>query len=623
MNRRRSFRTRFVLAALVCLLPLVAALLFVVNDSLDQARARAIETEVATATAISKGIADALGENEAVLSELAATDAMRGLDATAAQEALVQFKRARPSVYSVFLIDPAGAVVASGGFDPTPVLPRIQPQVDHALTVAEPSVSGRLALPDGDLDAVVMVIPVWAEGAGSEGGAPVAAIGTLLSVDRLARTFAPLNTIPGTSAVVALVDADGALVTAQAVVQTPAAQIADQLVEPIAASLARVRTTVAYEAPDGRAQIATIVPVEYSAVAWSVVVSANDPSLLAENRASLQRIAVVLGVAILLTLVLAIVFAEVTARPVRRLTRQAIALADGNYTQPMETIGSGEVALLSDAFAEMAERLTSQVGDLEAARAQLAEQAERLRELLRRTVRLQEDERRRIAADIHDAVSPLITGALYETRAIQLSRQNEDGEAPESEETENLAGIARLLGQSMDELHRVIFDLRPPDLDDVGVEAAIERYVHQINRSGLPCTFEVIGEAQRLSPETRLGVYRIVQEALHNSLRHAHADEAVVRIEWGEEVLRVSVRDNGSGFDPDQAPPATSLGLLSMRERAAALGGALSVQSRAGEGTLVLLERPVKTGRGGRGADDGTGMIPVVAPPIALQGNGK
>ena len=143
----------------------------------------------------------------------------------------------------------------------------------------------------------------------------------------------------------------------------------------------------------------------------------------------------------------------------------------------------------------------------------------------------------------------------------------------------------------MAELHDVIFALRPPDLDDLGVVAAIDRYVHQINRTGLPCELEVVGPQQRLSPEGRLGVYRIVQEALHNALRHAHADEAVVRMEWLEDRLRVTIRDNGSGFDPEQATNPTSLGLLSMRERAAAIGGTLEIASRPGTGTAVIFER--------------------------------
>jgi len=83
-----------------------------------------------------------------------------------------------------------------------------------------------------------------------------------------------------------------------------------------------------------------------------------------------------------------------------------------------------------------------------------------------------------------------------------------------------------------------------------------------------------------------------VQEALHNALRHAHADAALVRMEWTDDLLRVTISDNGSGFDPDQAANATSLGLLSMRERAASIGASFIIASQPGDGTLVVIERP-------------------------------
>ncbi|MCO5222995.1 MAG: ATP-binding protein, partial [Thermomicrobiales bacterium] len=89
-----------------------------------------------------------------------------------------------------------------------------------------------------------------------------------------------------------------------------------------------------------------------------------------------------------------------------------------------------------------------------------------------------------------------------------------------------------------------------------------------------------------------LGIYRIIQEALHNALRHAHADEAVVKIEYRDNELRASVRDNGSGFDIESAGRSMSLGLLSMRERAAAIGADLDIVSRPGAGTIVVLRRP-------------------------------
>jgi signal transduction histidine kinase len=91
----------------------------------------------------------------------------------------------------------------------------------------------------------------------------------------------------------------------------------------------------------------------------------------------------------------------------------------------------------------------------------------------------------------------------------------------------------------------------------------------------------------------RLAIYRIVQEALHNALRHAAADEAVVCFEVIDDTLRVAIRDNGAGFNPQHTARPTALGLLSMRERAAAIGATFAVMSRPGDGTTVTVERPI------------------------------
>jgi signal transduction histidine kinase len=156
-----------------------------------------------------------------------------------------------------------------------------------------------------------------------------------------------------------------------------------------------------------------------------------------------------------------------------------------------------------------------------------------------------------------------------------------------------LDSIGELLSKAMEELHGVIFALRPPDLDDIGVVAAIERYIAQVRRSGLNVQLEAEQEPPPLTPEVRLAIYRIVQEALHNALRHAAADEAVVRFEVIDDMLRVTIHDNGAGFNPQHTARPTALGLLSMRERAAAIGATFSVMSRPGDGTTVTVERPI------------------------------
>jgi signal transduction histidine kinase len=170
-----------------------------------------------------------------------------------------------------------------------------------------------------------------------------------------------------------------------------------------------------------------------------------------------------------------------------------------------------------------------------------------------------------------------------------------------------------LLERAGGELHDVIFELRPPDLDDLGVVAAIEAYAQTIQRTGLSCRLEMAGEPPSLTPEVRLGIYRIVQESLHNVLRHAGADEAVVRLDTSDDLLRVTIRDNGAGFDPSLAVRPTSLGLLSMRERAESIGATFTIVSKPGGGTAIVIERP----------NSGDVMSDEVLESMMLQSNGR
>jgi signal transduction histidine kinase len=347
--------------------------------------------------------------------------------------------------------------------------------------------------------------------------------------------------------------------------------------------------TLSYVDETGMERFAVYTPVPGSS--WGVLVTHPSPAAYAANRAMISRSVAAVAAAALVTLALGALAAELLARPWRELNTQAEALAAGDYT-PREPIagGSADIAAIGAALGTVANRLRDQVHALTEARGAGAAQAEQLRDLNRRTVRLQEDERRRIAGDIHDAVSPLITGALYQARALRLGTPDDLGRSAARRDSA-LDSISELLSKAMDEVHGVIFALRPPDLDDIGVLAAIERYIAQVQRSGLNVHLEAEEDPPALTPEVRLAIYRIVQEALHNALRHASADEAVVRFETTDETLRVTISDNGAGFNPQHAARPTALGLLSMRERAAAIGATLAVMSRPGDGTTVTIER--------------------------------
>jgi len=610
MTRRWSFRTRFVAAAALCLLPLIGVVLVLLDQSLQHSRDQLVDTEFTIADVVGQGLTATLNENQLALQDLAEDPAIIGMNATDAQDPLNQVRRSRPSLNGLFLLsaDQVGAdrsvVTISGGIDPAPLIPQFQDVVDTVLNAGEPAVSNRLIVPDGNVAVIALLVPVLPDPGQTVEGKPIGAVGAFLTIERLQQAFLT-GSVSGGQTTIAVVAENGQIIVDRGDSEMTAQTITTELVlGPLKKAIAGQRGREVYEDSDGIERLAVLAPVTHPNVAWAVVVTSPSPAMYGPNQNLIERGLIALAIAVTLTLALAVLFGELTARPLRQLTTQALAITQGDLRKPMDSVGRGEVAALSNAFRDMADRLTTQVRDTEAAREEVALQAERLRELLRRTVRLQEDERRRIASDIHDAVSPLITGALYQARALRLTERsngngNGDGNGSGNghdhsvaeQKDDGLSTVSELLERAMAELHDVIFALRPPDLDDLGVVAAIDRYVHQINRTGLPCELEVAGPQQRLSPEARLGVYRIVQEALHNALRHAHADEAVVRMEWLDDRLRVTIRDNGSGFDPEQATNPSSLGLLSMRERAAAIGGTLEIASRPGTGTAVIFER--------------------------------
>lgn len=610
MTRRWSMRTRFVAAASACLLPLLGVILFVLDQSLANNRAQILDNETAISNVVAQTLSQTLEDSKMLVTDLAqeptitSAGAANAESAKAVQTVFNNAMKYRTSLKGLFLLRPDGSPVTSFGADPTPLLGNISLKTvtDNALNAGVTGVSNTMNVPNTDNVRVVALVAAVLPSADdtsatqSVEGKPIGAVGALIDIERLRRAFAPASEL-GSETTIAIVADAGVSIVDQSGTETQITNNSDKLAKPIADALAGKRSRLSFRDANGDERLAVVAPVAFEGARWAVVVTNPSPTAYAPNRNLLDRGLIALVVAVALTLLLAVLFGEMTARPLRELTRQAKEVAAGRLGAPLQPVGRGEVANLSTAIRDMAYQLTRQVRDTEAAREEVARQAELLRDLLRRTVRLQEDERRRIASDIHDAVSPLITGALYQARALKLSNGGSDlemnghGEADGSRD-EGLATVGDLLERAMVELHGVIFALRPPDLDDLGVVAAIDRYVQQINRTGLPCRLEVIGEPQRLSPEARLGIYRIVQEALHNALRHAHADEALVKMEWLDDRLRVTIRDNGSGFDPEQAASPTSLGLLSMRERAAAIGATLEIASRPGAGTAIILERP-------------------------------
>lgn len=222
---------------------------------------------------------------------------------------------------------------------------------------------------------------------------------------------------------------------------------------------------------------------------------------------------------------------------------------------------------------------------LEQAHDALARQSEQLRALLNNTVDIQEGERDRIARDIHDGVVQWILCAMYELEALAVSQQRS-----EEVRRRRLSAIQSTLQHAKDELYQVIHDLHPPLLRSDGLLTALKTLTVEVQRSTpLACRLRVHGEPYRLSPKQELAIYRIVQEAIRNTLTHARAQHIDVNADFSATRVRFQIIDDGNGFLP-AAVPLNRLGLASMYERAQSIGARLHLESHPGAGVRIHLE---------------------------------
>jgi PAS domain S-box-containing protein len=213
----------------------------------------------------------------------------------------------------------------------------------------------------------------------------------------------------------------------------------------------------------------------------------------------------------------------------------------------------------------------------------------------RQLIEAQEEERRRIARELHDQIGQVLTAVKMNLHTVQRVCNGTDEGAHIKDNIEAVDEALRLVRD-------LSVDLRPPLLDDLGLVTALRWYVDRYaKRTGIAA--EVIVELkdpnERFSREVETACFRIAQEALTNVVRHARATDALVSLRKEDAVLILSVKDDGIGFDHEalqrRAPRAATLGLLGMQERAHAAGGVLEIHSRVSKGTEIRLELPLET----------------------------
>lgn len=253
---------------------------------------------------------------------------------------------------------------------------------------------------------------------------------------------------------------------------------------------------------------------------------------------------------------------------------------------------------LRRAHEELEDRVRQRTSELAQAIQSLQEEVlerraaeEHIKTLLERLLTAQEEERRRIARDLHDQLGQPMTALRMHLQALGSIA----GAAAMAEQARRTQALAEELDQSIDFL---TWDLRPAGLDHHGLAAALRDLVRQWSeRFRITAEYHALGvEEVRLSPHVEINLYRLVQEALHNVYKHAGATLAGVSLERRGEEFVVIVEDNGRGFDPEQAPRGdrSGVGLMGMRERAMLVGGTFEIESAPGHGTIVYVRVPLE-----------------------------
>jgi signal transduction histidine kinase len=272
------------------------------------------------------------------------------------------------------------------------------------------------------------------------------------------------------------------------------------------------------------------------------------------------------------------------------------------YWLPMRAIGRAEArigglidrlararAALEDLNANLETQVAERSSELRAAYEALRRKEEHLRALSGRAVALQEAERRVIARELHDSAGQALTAIRIHLQLIAQSSAAPEVVVRLAEKTQTITDA------TLEEIRRAVTMLGPAILDDVGLEAAIERLCDDLREDGrLEIHADVdLGAGGPLTPALESTIYRLVQESLTNIARHAEASEATVELEEDDAGLRLTITDDGRGFAVDAAIAASrSHGLVGMRERVELIGGDLEILSTPGEGTRVCAHLP-------------------------------
>lgn len=202
----------------------------------------------------------------------------------------------------------------------------------------------------------------------------------------------------------------------------------------------------------------------------------------------------------------------------------------------------------------------------------------------------QEEERKRLSREIHDGPAQMLANVMMRSDLIERLFKEYGTEAALQE----VRSLKKMVRDALYEVRRIIYDLRPMALDDLGLSPTLRKYLQTIEEyyQSAKISYHFIGQERRIDSNCEVALFRLIQEAVQNALKHAKANEIIVKVEMTKDSCIVVVKDDGKGFDLNQKKEK-SFGIIGMRERVELLNGEISIDSKIGTGTVVLIQVPI------------------------------
>ncbi len=327
----------------------------------------------------------------------------------------------------------------------------------------------------------------------------------------------------------------------------------------------------------------TILPVLQG---WngSVAVGVLDYFIRLDNREFIRSLLLTTFLVAMAGIFFAVLLSWLIVRPIKKLLAATNAVRRGEYTMVLEPVSRDEVGALTLAFNEMSS------GFQMAAEARKEKENIR-REFLQKIISSQENERKRIARELHDQTGQSLTSLSIGLNLLERM-------ACSQEMRQNIHQLKEHIKDELEAIHDMALELRPSVLDDMGLEAALSLYVDNVMKvSEVEIQQNIVGFQNRRpvsSIETCL--YRIVQEAVHNAVRHGRARHISLFLEWENDIIRLLIDDDGKGFDLKILETTTRLGIHGMQERVELADGSFRIESEPGQGVMIVVTVPSPPG---------------------------